>query len=206
MPIKPTYPGVYIEEIPSGVRTITGVSTSIGLFVGRTKQGTLKKPTLCLNFTDFVRTFSADTTSGDMPRQVRLFFENGGTQCYVMRIANGATAATVTLKSEAGSDVLVLTAKNAGLVGETIRAAVSYSGPQPEATFNIELFRWETTSTGQLVKADLESWSNLTMDPASPRYAVDFLTQNSKLVDAAAAAVLPALTAGFSHSGRRTRC
>lgn len=202
MPIKPTYPGVYIEEIPSGVRTITGVSTSIGLFVGRTKQGPLKKPTLCLNFTDFVRTFSADTTSGDMPRQVRLFFENGGTQCYVMRIANGATPATVTLKSEAGADVLVLTAKNAGLVGETIRAAVTYSGPQPEATFNIELFRWETTPTGQLVKADLESWSNLTMDSASPRYAVDFLTQNSRLVDVAPAAVLPALTSGFSHSGR----
>ena len=29
MPVAPTYPGVYIEEIPSGVHTITGVSTSI---------------------------------------------------------------------------------------------------------------------------------------------------------------------------------
>ena len=27
MPVSPTYPGVYIEEIPSGVRTIMGVST-----------------------------------------------------------------------------------------------------------------------------------------------------------------------------------
>ena len=27
MPVAPTYPGVYIEEIPSGVRTITGVAT-----------------------------------------------------------------------------------------------------------------------------------------------------------------------------------
>jgi hypothetical protein len=33
MPITPTYPGVYIEEIPSGVRPITGVATSIGAFV-----------------------------------------------------------------------------------------------------------------------------------------------------------------------------
>jgi phage tail sheath protein FI len=36
MPIQPTYPGVYIQEVPSGVRTITGVSTSIGAFFGRT--------------------------------------------------------------------------------------------------------------------------------------------------------------------------
>lgn len=33
MPTTPTYPGVYIEEIPGGVRTITGVATSITAFV-----------------------------------------------------------------------------------------------------------------------------------------------------------------------------
>ena len=32
MPVVLTYPGVYIEEVPSGVRTITGVATSIALF------------------------------------------------------------------------------------------------------------------------------------------------------------------------------
>ena len=35
MPAALTYPGVYIEEIPSGVRTITGVATSITAFLGR---------------------------------------------------------------------------------------------------------------------------------------------------------------------------
>lgn len=33
MPSASTYPGVYVEEIPSGVRTITGVSTSNTAFV-----------------------------------------------------------------------------------------------------------------------------------------------------------------------------
>lgn len=32
MPTPLTYPGVYIEEIPSGVRTITAVATSITAF------------------------------------------------------------------------------------------------------------------------------------------------------------------------------
>ena len=39
MPVTPTYPGVYIEEIPSGVRTITGVATSITAFIGRARRG-----------------------------------------------------------------------------------------------------------------------------------------------------------------------
>ena len=39
MPATLTYPGVYIEEIPSGVRTITGVATSITAFVGRALRG-----------------------------------------------------------------------------------------------------------------------------------------------------------------------
>ena len=39
MPVKPTYPGVYIEELPSGVRTITGVSTSVAAFVDSFPRG-----------------------------------------------------------------------------------------------------------------------------------------------------------------------
>jgi phage tail sheath protein FI len=43
MPVAVSYPGVYIQEIPSGVRTITGVSTSIAAFFGRTQKGPINK-------------------------------------------------------------------------------------------------------------------------------------------------------------------
>jgi hypothetical protein len=39
MPATLSYPGVYIEEIPSGVHTITGVATSIAAFVGAALRG-----------------------------------------------------------------------------------------------------------------------------------------------------------------------
>ncbi len=39
MPATLTYPGVYVEEIPSGVHTITGVATSITAFIGRAERG-----------------------------------------------------------------------------------------------------------------------------------------------------------------------
>ncbi|CAN92244.1 hypothetical protein sce2085 [Sorangium cellulosum So ce56] len=201
MPVTPTYPGVYIEEAPSAVRTIAGVGTSIALFVGRAAQGSLEKPTLCLSYADFARAYSEDTRYGELAQSVRLFFENGGSQCWVLRIAHNAQAAVTTLKSEADSDVLKLTAKSPGLIGNTIRAAVTYSGPRPEATFNLELFRWDKDSTGALVRRDVELWTNLSMDPNSRRYAPTLVTQSSKLVKAELAGA-HAAGVGYSQSGR----
>ena len=43
MPVALTYPGVYIEEVPSGVRTITGVATSIALFIGWAPRGPIDR-------------------------------------------------------------------------------------------------------------------------------------------------------------------
>lgn len=202
MAVAPTFPGVYVQELPSGVRTITGVATSVALFIGRTRQGPLNQPTLCLNYTDFARNFGEDSSVSDMARYVRLFFTNGGTQSYVMRIANGATFATVTLQTETGAPALTLTARSAGLVGESIRALVTYGGANPESNFNIEIFRVETDATGKRQRLDVESWKNLSMNPNSSTFAPTFLDQNSKLVTASLPGGAPAAANGFSQSGR----
>jgi phage tail sheath protein FI len=191
-----------VQEVPSGVRTIVGVATSIGLFIGRATRGPIFRPILCTSYADFTRAFSEDPIAGELPFAVRLFFLNGGTQCWVMRIASGAGPSKVDLQNENGAAVLRLTAKSAGVDGENIRAVVSYGGAQPDVTFNIDLFRWEVQN-GQRVQKDLESWKNLSMDPALPSYAPTFLTQNSGLVDAADRDPGFALAApGFSQSGR----
>ena len=52
-----TYPGVYIEEVPSGVRTITGVATSITAFVGFALRGPVNTPTRIQSFAEFERVF-----------------------------------------------------------------------------------------------------------------------------------------------------
>ena len=135
MPVTPTYPGVYVQEIPSGVRSIAGVSTSIGMFIARARKGPLNQAIRLFSYTDFERTFSSDTSTSTLADHVRLFFLNGGTDCYVMRIANGATFAQVTLRNEGGvNGVLILTAKYPGAVGQTIRAEVTYGGANPELT------------------------------------------------------------------------
>jgi uncharacterized protein len=86
MPITPTYPGVYIEEIPSGVRTITGVATSITAFVGRTRRGPENEPITINSFADFERTFGGIWEQSTVGYAVRDFYLNGGSQAIVVRL------------------------------------------------------------------------------------------------------------------------
>ena len=71
-----SYPGVYVQEVPSGVRTIVGVSTSVAIFLGTAKKGPIFKPVHCLNYTSFVDRFG-DASAGQLAQYVRLFFLNG---------------------------------------------------------------------------------------------------------------------------------
>lgn len=207
MPVAISYPGVYVQEIPSGVRTITGVGTSIGLFVGRARKGELYKPVQCLSIEDFDRAFTTQYAGSDLARAVRLFFQNGGNQCYVSRIADeqastsALEAASLDLLTEAKQPSLKIMARSPGTFGNAIRLAVSYGTTDPESTFNLEIFRWTKTSSGADVKADVEVYVALSMNPQSPRYARDILEQQSRLVratDISAAAAGP----GFSQGGR----
>src|SRR5215217_5869741 len=86
MPVAPTYPGVYIEEIPSGVRTITGVATSITAIVGRTRRGPDNEPVTINGFADFERTFGGIWEHSTMSYAVRDFYRNGGSQAIVVRL------------------------------------------------------------------------------------------------------------------------
>lgn len=86
MPVTPSYPGVYIEEIPSGVRTITGVATSVAAFLGRTQRGPANVPVLINSFADFERQFGGMWADGPMTYAVRDFFLNGGAQAVIVRL------------------------------------------------------------------------------------------------------------------------
>lgn len=86
MPVTLTAPGVYIEEIPSGVRTITGVATSVTAFIGRAQRGPVNVPTLISSFGDFQRTFGGLWLDGPMSYAVRDFFLSGGGQAVIVRL------------------------------------------------------------------------------------------------------------------------
>lgn len=74
MPVQPTYPGVYIEELPSGVRTITGVATSITGLIGKALRGPTDQPVTITSFADFERIFGGLHRDMMMSYAVRDFF------------------------------------------------------------------------------------------------------------------------------------
>jgi phage tail sheath protein FI len=134
MPAALTYPGVYIQEVPSGVRTITGVATSITAFVGRAAAGPVctvasnDPPPMLTSFADYERQFGGLDVATPMSYAVRDFYLNGGTMALIVRVAHDdAAAATITLAVDGSpADELVLEASSVGGWGNRLSAAVDY--------------------------------------------------------------------------------
>ena len=91
MPVRPTYPGVYVEEIPSGVRTITGVATSIAAFVGTFRKGPLNEAMQIFSMADFERGYGGLERTSEASYSVQQFFQNGGTEAWIVRVENDAS-------------------------------------------------------------------------------------------------------------------
>jgi hypothetical protein len=154
-----------------------------------------------LSRTDYERVFGADTTISEMTDQVRQFFLNGGSQAFVMRIADASAAsAGVELKNESGVVVLRISAKDAGVDGGSIRIEVNYNTSSPESTFNLRAFRQVVDNFGVTRVETDETFSNLSMDPGSGRYAQSVINQQSSLINVDAS-IAPAPGVGYSRSG-----
>ena len=78
-------PGVYVEEVSSGIKPIEGVGTSTGAFVGRATRGPVNEATLITNLTQFRNTFGDLHPEYHLPYAVQHFFAEQGTRCYVVR-------------------------------------------------------------------------------------------------------------------------
>lgn len=126
MPVNPTYPGVYVEEIPSGVRTLTGVATSITAFVGTATRGLTNEPILIQNFGSFERQFGGLSLRSTMSYAVQQYFQNGGSEAIIVRLSNSGNAATTRLTAEGGE--LILAALAVGSQGNDLKVTVAHNG------------------------------------------------------------------------------
>jgi uncharacterized protein len=120
MPVSPTYPGVYVEEIPSGVRTITGVATSITAFLGRAKRGPVNQAYTINSFGDYERTFGGLDLNSTMSYAVRDFYLNGGSQAIIVRLFSPLNSANDARKSHAAAQAIADTAKRIVGTDDTI--------------------------------------------------------------------------------------
>jgi len=138
MPSTLTYPGVYIEEIPSGVRTITGVATSVTAFIGRARRGPVNEPVTINNFGDFERTFGGLWLKSTMSYAVRDFYLNGGSQAIIIRLFHPffATADDRTAALDAAQDVATAAATAAGAYGATAEDVATAARAEADSEAN----------------------------------------------------------------------
>ncbi|GGZ61670.1 phage tail sheath subtilisin-like domain-containing protein [Streptomyces bluensis] len=176
---RPTYPGVYVEELPSSTRTISAVTTSVTAFVGHTRRGPLNEPVRVTGFAEFERRFGGLSSQSAVAYAVHQFFANGGSVAVIVRVAKAGSgkAACVVLESTEGHSecrVLEVHAKEPGVWGNGLRVAVDYDTPRPDETFNLRVYD---------AKGDArESFTGLSMDAGHGRYAPTVINAGSRLI------------------------
>jgi phage tail sheath protein FI len=184
----PTYlhPGVYIEEIPSGVKPIEGVGTSTAAFVGFTTKGPIGEAQLLLKRDDYdsryggLRDLGAAAIGDRMGLSVSAFFQNGGTKAYIVRLAQNAASARGYMEHPAAANTthgLEFTALNEGVWADGIVARLTPKASDP-LLYTVEIGRLDDAD--KLVVDEI--YANVSLDSTSPRFISAVINGVSNLV------------------------
>ena len=185
-----TYPGVYIYEVPSGVRPIDMAGTSTAAFVGVAEMGP-EEPTRVTSWAEFQRLFGGFPSEGYLAQSVLQFFSNGGRQCYILRVVQSdAAAASVTVANRADPPVegVIFSAKTKGAWGNSLVLQIEDGTIDPGNEFRVSVRR---QADPDVVPTDfnantpaLETFDDLSGDPTSPRFVETVLARQSILITA----------------------
>ncbi len=185
MPQQLGAPGVYIEEVPSGRRTIRSVATSIGAFVDFFREGPMNTPVRIFGTGDFERVFGGYDSRSEASFAIPQFFLNGGTEAWVIRVAAGSPdASEVVIQDETPSNVLTVRAANPGLWGDSLRVDIDHDvvdGDAADLRFNLRVSRHAGTDGNAPVLLS-ESFLDLSLDEDSPRFVETIVNDGSLLV------------------------
>jgi phage tail sheath protein FI len=186
VPVATSYPGVYVQEIPSGVRTITGVATSITAFVGRAARGPTDQAVVLTNFGDFEANLGGLWNDNALGFAVRDFFLNGGATAIVVRLYNADPAVGSRAALTVGA--LKFVAANEGTWGVKLRVTVDQTNTTDAVA----------KSLGVAGKADL---FNLTVTDTATRRSERYLNLTVKDSPRRVDKVLEAESALLAYSG-----
>lgn len=79
-------PGVFIEEMPTGLAQLSSAATGITAFVGQAPEGPVNQPQRCHSLADVTRHFGPPQADAELGPALAQFFLNGGSQAWVLRI------------------------------------------------------------------------------------------------------------------------
>jgi uncharacterized protein len=174
--VTPSNLSVQVDAERGPDHSIARLSAARTAFVGRTLRGPVDRPILIKSFSQFTQVFGGLWQPSSVGYAVEQFFDNGGREAFVVRVVNGARAATLTLK--AGTQVLKLQALRPG-TREFLRASVDYDNVAPEASavFNLTIQRVRAQGTSQV--EDQEIFPKVSLLPAGENYLPRVIAQSA---------------------------
>ena len=188
-------PGVYVQETLNAIPPVTAsFSDSIAAFIGVSGRGPVT-PTLISSWSDYVKVYGGWSANNKLALAVFLFFANGGGQCYVYRTLVGGYATSFrTLQDTAAApaNTLTVNAKNPGTWGNSIAISTQDTAGVTGA-FDLIVYYGGTTSAYKK-----EVFPNLSMDPASSRYALSVVTSDFITLTDEGAGTKPANVSGVA--------
>ena len=178
-----TAPGVYVDEVPSGVRPIEAAGTSTAAFFGESERGPVGEPVKIFNFTEYQRSFGRFPDPDDgvyLTYAVYQFFNNGGSACYVTRVADGAEPADLTVndRGDAAQESMTIAASSAGTWGNGLAVVVdSGASSDPANRFNLTVYREPAGPDDEF--EELESLVDLSMEPNAASFVETVVGEQS---------------------------
>jgi phage tail sheath protein FI len=176
-----TFPGVYIDEVPSGIHTIVGVATSITAFAGWAAQGPTTQATLVQSWPEFQRTFGGLDSRSLLAYSVNQFFSNGGQQAYIIRLVDSGTAASarVSVPDTAAGTAFIATASSPGMWATAYGVRI-VANPSDPTRFSVLVTYTPSGGSESIV----ESFNNLSNDTADPqgRYVGSVVNRGSSFI------------------------
>lgn len=202
-----SYPGVYVQEVASGVRPIEIASTSTAAFVGQAEMGPDDEAKRITSWTEFQKYYGTFIPDSFLAESVFQFFNNGGRQCYIVRITRSdAGIADVRVQNRATTPVngLRFFAKNKGAWGNYLYLQIEDGTTDPSNEFKISIRKQEEEDIlpeDFLNIPPLEVHDDLSMDVHASNYVVDVLSRSSYLIGAEVLTTNTSLQRGVHRGG-----
>ncbi|MBL4901405.1 MAG: phage tail sheath family protein [Desulfocapsa sp.] len=200
--VQVAYPGVYVEEVSSGVRPIAAASTSIAAFIGVAEKGLLGKAVRVYNFTEYQNKYGGFLGNSFLSHSVYQFFNNGGSQCSIIRVSGENTeSAAITLNDRglSAQASLIITASSPGVWGNRLAVLITNgTNDTGDKTDNLLGNEFDLTVFMEGETSPLERFQNLTMVPGAANF-VETVISASKYIRVAVNQATTNFQAGTSR-------
>jgi phage tail sheath protein FI len=204
---SPTYPGVYVQEVSSGVRPIEAVGTSTPAFLGLAERGPAGEARRVTSWAQYEREYGSFIADGYLAQSVLQFFRNGGRQCYVVAVRRAdAVVASTTVQNALQAPGLRFSAAGAGEWGNALMVSFAPGSRDPHNEVRIVVRR---QADPRIVPSDVgdlpadEVHDNLSLDPDARNYLPTVLRSASEMVRVEVLTEGLGLTRGTLRGGRK---